>query len=313
LFNPMESSMMSRRTFTAAAAASGAAALAPAALARIKGAHVRTKDGTDLFVKDWGAGPAVVLSHGWPFNADSWDFHASKLVAAGYRVVSFDRRGAGRSSQPGHGYDFDTFADDLDGVLKATDVWNATLVGFSMGGGEVVRYVTRHNAKSKRVKKIVLIGGVTGLLMKQADNPDGIDASVFEGMKAGILADRATFFPGFLRDAFYDAANAKTNPVTPEIVNWSADMAMQAGLLPTIATIDAVSREDFRAELSSIPLPTLLIHGTADGPVPIGITARPAAKAIKGAKLIEYEGVSHGILVTERDRVTADLLAFLKD
>ncbi|HEV7692242.1 MAG TPA: alpha/beta hydrolase [Hyphomonadaceae bacterium] len=299
--------MTTRRIFLAGAAAIGAASLAQPAFAqihraRIQGSCIRTKDGTDIYVKDWGSGPAVVLSHGWPFHADSWDFHAAKLVEAGYRVVSFDRRGFGRSSQPGWGYDFNTFADDLDLVMRSADVWNATLVGFSMGGGEVVRYVTRHNAKSKRVKKLVIIGGAATLLLKTPDNPNGMDASAFQSIKDGVAADRPGFFSTFLRDVFYDAANAKTHKVTPEIIDWSVDMAMEAGLLPTLACVDAFSKEDFRPELSSISIPTLLIHGTADIPVPIDISARYAAKAIKDAKLIEYEGASHGILVTERTR-----------
>ena len=304
--------MTSRRVFLAGAAAAGVASLAQPAFAKIQGSCIRTKDGTDIYVKDWGSGPAVVLSHGWPFNADSWDFHATKLVEAGYRVISFDRRGFGRSSQPGSGYDFNTFADDLDLVLRSADVREATLVGFSMGGGEVVRYVTRHNGKSKRVKKLVIVGGAATLLLRTPDNPRGMDAAAFEGIKDGVAADRAGFFSTFLRDVFYDAANARTHKVTPEILAWSVDMAMEAGLLPTLACVDAFAKEDFRPELPSIPVPTLLIHGTADIPVPIDISARYAAKAIKGAKLIEYEGASHGILVTERDRVTKDLLAFLK-
>jgi non-heme chloroperoxidase len=304
--------MTSRRSFIAGATAVGVASLAQPAFAKIQGSCIRTKDGTDIYVKDWGSGPAVVLSHGWPFNADSWDYHAAKLVEAGYRVVTFDRRGFGRSSQPGAGYDFNTFTDDLDLVMRASDVRDATLVGFSMGGGEVVRYVTRHNAKSKRVSKLAIVGGAATLLMKTVDNPNGMDASGFQGIKDGIAADRATFFTGFLRDVFYDAANAKTHKVTPEILNWSVDMAMQAGLLPTLACVDAFAKEDFRPELPSIAMPTLLIHGTADIPVPIDISARHAAKAIKGSRLIEYEGASHGILVTERDRITRDLLAFLK-
>lgn len=304
--------MTSRRHFIAGATAASAASLAPPALAKIQGSCVRTRDGTDIHVKDWGSGPAVVLSHGWPLNADSWDYHAARLVDAGYRVVSFDRRGFGRSSEPGQGYDFNTFADDLDLVLRATDVRNATLIGFSMGGGEVVRYVTRHNEKSKRVTKLAIVGGAATFLLKTADNPQGMEAAAFQGIKDGISADRATFFPSFLRDVFYDAANAKTHKVTPEIINWSVDMAMQAGLLPTLACVDAFANEDFRPELPSIAMPTLLIHGTADIPVPIDISARYAAKVIKNAKLVEYEGASHGILVTERDRVTGDLLSFLK-
>jgi non-heme chloroperoxidase len=312
LFNLKETSMTSRRVFLAGAAAIGAASLAQPAFAKIRGSCIRTKDGTDIYVKDWGSGPVVVLSHGWPFHADSWDFHAAKLIEAGYRVVSFDRRGFGRSSQPGWGYDFDTFADDLDLVMRSADVWNATLVGYSMGAGEAVRYVTRHNAGSKRVKKLALVGGVSTLLLKTADNPNGIAAADFQGIKDAIAADRVGFFSSFLRDGFYDAARAKTHRVTPEIIDWSVDMAMEAGLLPTLACVDAFSKEDFRPELPSITIPTLVIHGTADIPVPIDISARYAAKAIKGAKLVEYEGASHGILVTERDRVTSDLLAFLK-
>jgi non-heme chloroperoxidase len=305
--------LTSRRTFLAGSAAIAvAASLARPAFARIRGAHVRTRDGADIYVKDWGDGPAVVLSHGWPLDSDSWDFHATKLVQAGHRVISYDRRGFGRSSQPANGYTFDTFADDLEAVLAAAGVRDATLVGFSMGGGEVVRYVTRHNGKSKRIRKLAIVSGAATLLLKKADNPNGIDASAFAGIKDGILADRAAFFPSFLRDVFDDAAHAKTHPVTPETLNWSVEMAMQAGLLPTLACVDAFSAEDFRPELPSIAIPTLLLHGTADIPVPIDISARYAAKVVKGAKLVEYEGGSHGLLVTERDRIAGDLLGFVR-
>lgn len=274
------------------------------------GSRVTTKDSVELFVKDWGKGRPVVLVHGWPFNADSWDYHAHALVDAGYRVISYDKRGFGRSAQPGTGYDFDTLADDLAAVLEAADAREATLVGYSMGGGEIVRYLARHGAA--RVAKVALVATIVAGLPKSHDNPQGIDGAVFDGIKAGILAARASFMANVVRDVIYDPEAAASHPITPELLAWSNFMSMQVGLRALVGCVDAFGRTDFRAELDAVRVPTLILHGTADKPVPFEISARVAAARIAKSKLVAYEGASHGILATEQERVAKDLLAFVR-
>ncbi len=266
---------------------------------------IETDDGTGLYVKEWGDGPAVVLIHGWPLSADSWDDQALALADHGYRVVSYDRRGFGRSDQPWEGYDYDTLADDLAAVIEACDIENPALVGFSMGGGEVARYISRHG----NVRKAALIASVVPFLLQTADHPDGAPESVFEGIKDGIKADRAHFLHDFLKD-FY-GVGLISQPVSDEVVDWSLQVALQAGLKGTLDCVDAFSGTDFRPDLASFTMPTLIIHGTADKTVPIDITARAAARAIPQAHLIEYDGAPHGLLATHKDAIIKDLIAFL--
>lgn len=295
----------------AAASLAAAPGASPPSRAPVRraGARVRTRDGAELYVKDWGSGPPVVFIHGWPFSADMWDHQASVLADAGHRVITYDRRGFGRSSQPSSGYDFDTLADDLAAVIQETGVRDVTLVGYSMGGGEIVRYLSRHGAR--KVARLALVGTIVPGLLRSKSNPNGIEGAVFDGIKAGLNKDKATFLATLLKDVIYDAGIRGTNPVTREILDWSFQMAMQAGLRPLVACVDAFGRTDFRPELSAVTVPTLILHGTADKPVPFGITARAAAAGIRGARLIEYRGTSHGLHVTERDRVTRDLMSFL--
>lgn len=270
---------------------------------------VKTKDGVELFVKDTGGtGRAVVLTHAWPLNADIWDYQATALAKAGYRIISYDRRGFGRSGKPETGYTFDTFADDLAAVIDQTGVRDATIVGYSMGGGEVVRYLTRHSAKN--VVKAGMVGGAGYYLLKTENNPIGKDVTVFDGMKQGVQGDRKAFLTGLLTNVFFDAKRPATVPVTQAVIDSAVAMAMQASVTATVGCIEAFSKTDFRAELASIKTPTLIIHGTADLPVSFD-QAKATAEGIKGSKLIAYQDGSHGIVVTERDRVTADLQAFL--
>jgi non-heme chloroperoxidase len=262
-----------------------------------------------LFVKDTGgAGRAVVMTHAWPLNADVWDYQAAQLSKAGYRVVTYDRRGFGRSGQPAGGYDFDIFADDLTEVITQTGVRDAMLVGYSMGGGEVVRYFSRH--KGRNIAKAGLVGAAAYYLLKTEDNPIGIDGAVFEGIKQGVQGDRKAYLGGLLRDVFLDSKRPATNPVTPEMVDQTLAMAMLASPAATAACVDAFARTDFRSELSAVKVPTLVLHGTADIPVPLAL-ARATASGIAQSRLIEYADASHGIVLTERDRVTRDLQAFL--
>lgn len=303
-----------RRTFlgTTLLAASTAAIARPRfsyAQGSGKTGTIKTRDGVELFVKDTGgAGRAVVLTHAWPLNADIWDYQAAALSKAGYRVISYDRRGFGRSGKPETGYTFDTFADDLAAVIDQTGVRDATIVGYSMGGGEVVRYLTRHNAKN--VAKAGMVGGAGYYLLKTENNPIGKDVSVFNGMKQGVQGDRKAFLTGLLTNVFFDAKRPSTVPVTQSVIDQAVAVAMQASVTATVGCIEAFSTTDFRAELASIKTPTLIIHGTADLPVSFE-QAQATAAGIKGSKLIAYQDGSHGIVVTERDRVTADLQAFL--
>ena len=294
---------------SAAAAVAGAAAVPAVAAAQVTSARIKTKDSTELYVKDWGAGRPVIFTHAWPLSADSWENQALALVEAGYRVIAYDRRGFGRSSQPSGGYDFDTFADDLAAVLKATGVRDGTLVGHSMGGGEIVRYFSRHGGKN--IVKAGLVASIVPGIVKTRNNPNGVDGTFFDGMKGALRKDRASFLAGLLKDVFYDVSIVGSRPVSREVLDWSFQMAMQGGLRGVIGCIDAFGNADFQPELSMVNVPTLILHGTADKPTPFELTARRAAAGIAQSQLIEYQGAAHGLPVTEGDRVTRDLLDFL--
>ena len=271
--------------------------------------YLKTRDGTDLYVKDWGSGRPIVLLHGWPLSADSWDDQALALAEAGNRVIFYDRRGFGRSGQPFGGYDYDTLADDLAEVLAATGATDATIVGFSMGGGEVARYFSRHGGKS--VIKAGLVSSVAGYLLKDDSNPDGVDESVFEDqMKAPIRKDRPHFLATFA-EQFYGVGYI-TSPVSQEVLDQFVTLGLQAGLKGTLACIDAFGRTDFRSDLPAVSVPTTIIHGTGDKTVPIDPSSRTAARLIPQANLIEYDGEPHGLNVTAKDRLTADLLALAR-
>jgi non-heme chloroperoxidase len=267
-------------------------------------------DGVHLFVKDHGQGPTVIFVHGWPLNSDMWDHHAQVLADAGFRTIAYDRRGFGRSHQPDSAYDYDTLADDLKSIIDASGAPKVTLVGYSMGGGEIIRYLSRHG--SGKVERIALVGTIVPGLVRNAQNPHGIPASEFEGIKAALKADRAGFIEMLLRDVLYDTANANTTTVTPAILEWSKAMAHQASLPALLACVDTFGLSDLRAELDAVNVPALILHGTNDKPVPHAITAEDAARRLRQAKLVLYPNASHGLVVTERDRVTKDLLGFLK-
>jgi non-heme chloroperoxidase len=305
-----------RRAFlTHTAAAIGVATLSPSLskMAQAQPARttrIRMKDSTNLHVKVWGESNRVpvVLTHAWPLSADVWDFQAQALSRRGYRVIAYDRRGFGRSDKPAEGYDFDTFADDLATLIDEMKLRDAALFGYSMGGGEVVRYFSRHDGRG--VSRAGFVGAAASYLLKAPDNPAGIDAAVFDGMKQGVQKDRATYLAGVLKDVFFDATRPATNPVTPQVLQRWLDVALQASAQATVECIDAFNATDFRPELSAVKVPTLVLHGTADIPVPIAL-GRMTARGIPAANLIEYEGVSHGLVVTEAERVTRDMLSFL--
>jgi non-heme chloroperoxidase len=304
--------MTNRRTFLAGTIAATANA-AFSGLARTEGpartSKIKAKDGTELFVRDSGGnGRAVVMTHAWPLSSEVWNFQAAALSKAGFRVVAYDRRGFGQSSQPAGGYDFDSFADDLAAVIEQSGVRDAMLVGYSMGGGEVVRYFSRH--KGRHVTRAALVGAAAHYLLKSENNPGGIDGAVFDGIKQGVLGDRKAHLTGLLTDVFLDAKRPAANPVTQQMIDATLAMAMQAGVAATVACVDAFSKTDFRSELASVKVPTLVLHGTADIPVPLAM-AKATADGIAGSKLVEYRDASHGIVLTERDRFTSDLLGFV--
>ena len=270
--------------------------------------HASAQDGTELYYKDWGSGEPVVLLHGWPLTADTWDDAAVALVEAGKRCIMPDRRGFGRSDQPWSGHDYDTYADDIVAILDdAGIIGPVALVGFSMGGGEVARFLTRYGAD--RVSKAVLVSSVVPYMLKTDDNPDGVPQATFDEMTAGMKKDREHFFTGFFKDFFGDGL--LTNPVSSEVEMNAWRQTMMAGLRPTLAAAQAFATTDFRPDLASFTVPTLVIHGTADKTVPIDATGRVVAKQVPGAELIEYDGSAHGLFATDKQRLIDDLLTFL--
>ncbi|KQQ74233.1 pimeloyl-ACP methyl ester carboxylesterase [Rhizobium soli] len=271
---------------------------------------ITTRDGTQLYVKDWGpkTGRPVIMMHGWPLTSDTWDDFAVVAANAGFRAISYDRRGFGRSEQPWDGYEYDTLADDLADVIEATGAQDAALFGFSMGGGEVARYMSRHGGKG--VSKAALIASVVPYMAQTPDNPDGVPQSVFDEMTAGMKEDRAHFFHGFLK-SFY-GVGVFTGSVSEAVLDWSFQQTMMAGLWPTLACAKAFSSTDFRPDLPSFKVPTLIIHGTGDQTVPIETSGRAAAAAVPGATLIEYDGAPHGLFASNKQQLTDDLMAFLR-
>jgi pimeloyl-ACP methyl ester carboxylesterase len=270
---------------------------------------ITTRDGTKLYAKDWGSGPPVILMHGWPLSADSWDDGALALADAGFRAIAYDRRGFGRSDQPWEGYDYDTLADDLADVMKESGATNAAIVGFSMGGGEVARYMSRHNGAN--ASKAALIASVVPYMLKTPDNPNGVDQAIFDQMTAAMKKDRAHFFAGFFKDFF--GTGMIGGQTSDEVVEWARDTALDAGLKPTLACARAFATTDFRPDLASFRVPTHIIHGTDDKTVPIDASARPAAKGIANSTLIEYDGAPHGLFATHKERLIEDLLTFLRN
>jgi pimeloyl-ACP methyl ester carboxylesterase len=269
---------------------------------------IETRDGTRLSVKSWGSGRPVVLIHGWPLSGDSWDPVALALAEAGYRAIAYDRRGFGRSDQPWRGYDYDNFADDLADVMQSQGAdEDVALVGFSMGGGEVARYLSRHGGRG--VSQVALISSVVPFLLQTGDNPHGVPEATLQQIGDGVRQDRAHFMRGFFKDFF--GAGLLTSPVSSETLDLAWIVAMQAGLHPTLAAAQAFGSTDFRPDLASFTVPTLVIHGTADKTVPIDATARAVASAVSQATLIEYEGEPHGVFATQTARLTRDLLEFL--
>ena len=273
--------------------------------------YAKARDATMLYYKDWGRGDPVVLLHGWPLSSDTWDDAALRLVEAGHRCIMPDRRGFGRSDQPWVGHDYDTYADDVAAVLEDAGIREpVTLVGFSMGGGEVARFLTKQG--KSRVKKAVLVSSVVPFMAQTDDNPDGVPQSVFDQMTEDMTEDRAHFFKGFFNDFF--GTGVISQPVSDEVEMDAWRQSMMAGLRPTLAAAHAFATTDFRPDIPSFNgVPTLIIHGTSDKTVPIDATGRVMAKKVPGSKLIEYDGSAHGLFATDKQRLCDDLVAFLGD
>ena len=269
---------------------------------------IATTDGTEIYYKDWGEGPVVTFSHGWPLNADAWDGQMLFLAQNGFRVVAHDRRGHGRSSQATSGNDMNGYADDLAAVIEALDLRDATLVGHSTGGGEVARYIGRHG--TSRVAKAVLIAAVPPVMLKSATNPEGLPIEVFDDMRRRIVQDRSQFYKD-LALMFY-GANRPGAVVSQGVLDQFWLWSMQAGLKNAYESIRAFSETDFTEDLKKIDVPTLVLHGEDDQIVPVRDSAVKSARLIKGAKDIYYPGAPHGLTATLQDQVNAELLAFLR-
>jgi pimeloyl-ACP methyl ester carboxylesterase len=259
------------------------------------------RDGTRLQCSAWGEGAPVLFLHSWAMQARMWDYQFAALAPHGVRCLGFDRRGHGRSDQPADGYDYDTLADDLAAVIEAQDLHDVTLVGHSMGAGEIVRYLTRHG--SGRVKRIALLAPTTPFLTQTPDNPAGLPAAAFEAMRAAWMVD----FPGWVAQ---NSAPFFTPATSKALIDWAVGMMLEIPLPVALACNRAVTDTDFRAELARVDVPCLVIHGDADASAPLALAGAPTAALIPGCELKIYEGAPHGLMFTHTDRLNADLLAF---
>ena len=286
-----------------------APASAPKPSARpARSSYITANDGTQIYYKDWGAGPAVVFSHGWPLDADAWDDQLMFLGSRGYRTIAHDRRGHGRSGQPWNGNNMDTYADDLAALIEQLDLNDVTLVGHSTGGGEVTRYIGRHG--TGRVARLVLISAIPPLMLKTDANPEGTPMEAFDGLRAGLTADRSQFYKDLSAPFF--GANRPGSKVSQGVRDAFWLESMQVGLKAAYDCIHEFSESDFHEDLKKVDVPTLIVHGDDDQIVPIADAALKTAKIVEGATLKVYPGAPHGLFATHRDQLNADLLAFLK-
>ena len=261
----------------------------------------------EIYYEDHGSGSPVVLVHGWPLNGDAWEKQTAALLAAGHRVITYDRRGFGRSSKPGVGYNYDAFATDLNTLLGALDLTNVSLVGHSMGTGEITRYIGKYG--TARLRKAVLIGTLGPYLVKATDNPEGVDPEVFEGIRAGLRGDRAATLMAFLKN-FYSITGTEGERVSERVIEANWTVAIGASPIGTLACVSAWL-EDFRQDIARNDVPTLIIHGDDDRILPADVTSRRQAKLINDVKVIEIKGGSHGITWTHADEINRELVKFL--
>src|SRR5262245_16019897 len=269
---------------------------------------ITVNDGTTIYYKDWGKGPVVTFSHGWPLCSDAWDGQMMFLAENGFRVIAHDRRGHGRSSQAPSGNDMNGYADDLAALIEELDLKDVTLVGHSTGGGEVTRYIGRHG--TKRVAAAILIGAVPPIMVKSAANPEGIPIEVFDGLRSSVVKDRSQFWKDFA--IMFYGSNRPGAKVSQGMMDQFWMWSMQGGLKNVYESIKAFSETDFTEDLKKIDVPTLVMHGEDDQIVPIKDSAKKSAKLIKGAQEIYYPGRPHGLTATHQDEVNADLLKFVK-
>ena len=270
--------------------------------------HITANDGTQIYYKDWGKGPVVTFSHGWPLCADAWDGQMLFLAQKGFRCVAVDRRGHGRSGQASAGNDMDGYADDLAAVIEALDLQKITAVGHSTGGGEVTRYIGRHG--SKRVARAVLVAAVPPIMVKSATNPEGLPMEVFDGIRAGLTRDPSQFYKD-LAAPFY-GANRPGAKVSQGQLDQFWLWSMQAGLKNAYESVKAFSETDFTEDLKRFDIPTLVMHGEDDQIVPVHDSARKSARLIRNAREVYYPGAPHGLTATHQEQVNADLLAFIR-
>lgn len=261
----------------------------------------------ELFYQDLGNGKPVVLIHGWPVSHAMWEYQLLELPKHGLRVIAYDRRGFGHSSKPWDDYDYDTMADDLKGLLDGLDLQDVTLVGFSMGGGEVARYMARHGAA--RVGKVVFLSSVTPFILKTADNPDGVDVGTFDEITDGLVKDRPDFLTAFGKK-FYNVGLLK-HPVSQATLDWALHLALQASPKATLDCAIAFSQTDFRSDLKSVSVPALVIHGEADQIVPLKVSAPRTVELLKTAQYKTYPDAPHGLFVTHKEQLNQDLVAFI--
>ncbi len=274
-----------------------------------RASNVTTKDGTNIYYKDWGKGPAVVFSHGWPLNADAWDDQMFYLASHGFRCIAYDRRGHGRSSQPWDGNNYDSFAEDLAALVTKLDLKDATLVGHSAGGGDIARYIGRFG--TGRVGKAVLVSAIPPLMLKTPDNPGGVPIEVFDGIRAAVASDRAQFYHDLGNGPFY-GANRPGSKVSQGVKDAFWQSCMQVGLRASYEGIKAFSETDFTSDLARFDIPTLIVHGEDDQNVPIANSALRSSKLIKKASLKIYPQAPHGLTVTHKDQFNSDLFGFIK-
>jgi non-heme chloroperoxidase len=270
---------------------------------------IKTNDGTDIYYKDWGTGPAVVFSHGWPLCSDSWEAQMMHLATNGFRCIAHDRRGHGRSSQPWTGNDMDTYADDLHELIEKLHLKDAVLIGFSAGGGEVARYVGRHG--TKRVAQIGLISAVPPLMLKTAANPGGLPMEIFDGIRQNSLQDRSQLYRDMASGPFF-GANRKGAKVSQGVMDSFWRQGMMAGHKNTFDCIKAFSETDFTQDLKKIDVPTLIVHGDDDQIVPLAASGLLSSTMVNGSALKVYEGAPHGLIDTHKDRLNAELLQFVR-
>ncbi|MFV5688287.1 alpha/beta fold hydrolase [Flavobacterium sp. ZT3R25] len=269
--------------------------------------YIVTAPNVKLYVKDYGEGKPVILIHGWPLSNEMWEYQIDTLVQNNFRVIAYDRRGFGKSSQPWNGYDYDTLADDLKAIIDQLDLKEATLVGFSMGGGEVVRYFSRHGGKG--VSKAVLISSVTPFQLKTDSNPNGVPQEKYDGMAEQIKDDRIGFLDSFGKTFF--GVSFISKPISTPLLDYYRMLCSLASPRATLECAKSFSTTDFRREMASVNVPTLIIHGDEDKTVPIEITSEIATKLIPDNKFIVYEGAPHGLFYIEKDKLNKDLLEFL--